>query len=89
MATDPQKNADYSRGYQAGLKKKTSEVLELQKEVSKLRDEKRERVYLSCLRTVTANCSGWEMGGEKIDNTEKYTKLAEIFARHSIEILSK
>jgi hypothetical protein len=85
-------NAQYARGYQAGKKANAAQVTELQAEIAMLKAggalTKRERMYVECLGVALQHCSGWSIGGKKINDSEGYAKLAKVFADHSITVLS-
>jgi hypothetical protein len=89
--TSESQTPEYKKGYALGKKSADkallSEVTELRRKVLDLSTEKRERVYLGCLDAVLRNCSGWLVGGEKINDAKGYCKLAKIFADNSIEVL--
>ena len=83
------KTQDYSRGYQAGIKKgaagKQAEIDLLKEKI----DERAERVYMRCLEIALKHCDGWSIGKKRIDSAEGYCKLAKIFADNSISVIDK
>ena len=80
---------DYSKGYSAGRRYVDSEVLDLRREVRDLQrtavEKREERIYFKALGLVLAHCHGWQMDKKPIDNAQRYSKLAKIFADHAIE----
>jgi len=80
---------DYSKGYSAGRRYVDSEVLDLRREVRDLQrtavEKREERIYFKALELVLAHCHGWQMDKKPIDNAQRYSKLAKIFADHAIE----
>jgi hypothetical protein len=66
-----------------------SEVLDLRREVRDLQrtavEKREERIYFKALELVLAHCHGWQMDKKPIDNAQRYSKLAKIFADHAIE----
>ncbi len=88
-------NRDYSRGYQAGRNKDkkdverlTQQVKELQKELFTLKNERaasqRERVFMQTLSMTVEHCDNWTIGGEKVNNAERYCDLAKAFTDNAI-----
>ena len=45
---------------------------------------KKERIYMQCLELSLKHCSGWSIGGKKINDSEGYCALAKAFADNSI-----
>jgi hypothetical protein len=84
-----QSTKDYGKGYQAGRRYVDSEVLDLRREVRDLQrtavEKREERIYFKALELVLAHCHGWQMDKKPIDNAQRYSKLAKIFADHAIE----
>ena len=80
---------DYSKGYSAGRRYVDSEVLDLRREILRLErtavEKREERIYFKALELVLAHCHGWQMDKKPIDNAQRYSKLAKIFADHAIE----
>lgn len=80
---------DYSKGYSAGRRYVDNEALELRREIARLErtavEKREERIYFKALELVLAHCHGWQMDKKPIDNAQRYSKLAKIFADHAIE----
>lgn len=72
-------STEYQRGYVAGRKRSQTDF-----DVDEARKSRKERVYLKCLELSLKHCSGWTIGGEKINNAEGYCKIAKIFSDNSI-----
>jgi len=85
---------EYQKGYAAGRGKASKDKVELERlseTVQRLRhveNERRDRIYLSCLEMVVVHCDGWSLGGKKINDAKGYCKLAKIFMDNSISVLS-
>lgn len=79
----------YAQGYTAGRRYVDNEVMELRREIVRLErvavEKREERVYFRSLELVLAHCNGWQMDKQPINNAERYSKLAKIFADHAIE----
>ena len=79
--------AEYSRGYQAGIKKNAKDLESVQSDLRQLKlsaESKNERVYMKSLELALKHCGGWGIGGKPIKNAQGYCQLAKIFADNSI-----
>lgn len=83
---------EYQRGYAAGRRKHERDIKALKKQVSELSfksNERQERIFMQCLEMTLKHCDGWTIGGAKIDNAERYCRLAKVFADNAISELGK
>lgn len=89
MPETKESTKDYSKGYTAGRKYVDNEVMELRREIVRLErvavEKREERVYFKALELVLAHCNGWQIDKKPINNAERYSHLAKIFADHAIE----
>jgi len=79
---------NYQKGYDAGRRWAEKAIRRLEIQVDRLeqnsQQSKHERAYYQCLDLALKHCSGWTIGGEKINNSEGYCKLADVLARNAI-----
>ena len=92
--TDPapkESTKDYGKGYQAGRRYVDNDMMDLRRQIRDLErtavEKRSERIYFRALELVLAHCNGWQMNKKPIDNAERYSTLAKIFADHAIEHL--
>jgi hypothetical protein len=67
-------SSEYQKGYRAGQNK----ILKQRK------IEQKERIYMQCLELSIKHCHNWSFGKKSINNSERYCRLAGIFAENSI-----
>ncbi len=82
---------EYSRGYQAGVKKNAKDLEIAQRDLRQVKlsvERKDERVYMKCLELALKHCDGWKIDDKKINNTKGYCRLAKEFADNSISEMS-
>ena len=71
----------YSRGYQAGMRRRQHELDQLQRELDGSVEMRRERILCAVITGLLAsgNTSNWKLGDERIHNSESYARLASAF----------
>lgn len=79
----------YSRGYQAGLRRRQHEVEQLTRELERSIDARRERIFCAVINGLLAsgNTSNWQVGDERIHNSKTYTRLAKMFVDEAMRQL--
>ena len=79
---------EYSKGYAAGRRKVSADDMDLRRQIRELQEDReqirKERVYFHCLQIVLQDCTNWKFGEDEINNAERYSRLAQIFAKEAI-----
>lgn len=69
----------YSRGYQAGMRRREHELRQAHAEASSEYIARRDRFFCAALRGLL-QAQNWESGGKKVRDIPGYTELARKFA---------
>ena len=73
-------NADekrgYSKGYNAGNKRRAREIKHLHQLVKSSNETKRERIFCAALNGLLAGNGSWTVGEEAVKNVDTYVNLA-------------
>lgn len=78
----------YSRGYQAGMRRREHELRIAQSELLSDRLAREDRFFCAAL-TGLLQSKSWTVGGEKVNNSTTYIRLAKIFAKEAMEQLQE